>query len=116
IAAAGLAIPDWSGGTRLGEALQAFLDRWGQRGLARRATVVIASDGWERGDARLLGQQAERLSRLAKTVIWVNPHGGKAGYTPATAGMRAVGPYVDRLVAGHSVQALDELAAVMGDA
>ncbi len=54
---AGRAIPDWSGGTRLGEVLQAFLDRWGQRGVARRAVVVVFSDGWERGGAELLGEQ-----------------------------------------------------------
>ena len=49
------AVPDWSGGTRLGELLKSFLDRWGQRGVARGAVVVVASDGWERGDAALLG-------------------------------------------------------------
>ena len=55
------AVPDWSGGTRLGEALQAFLDRWGQRGMARGAVVVVFSDGWERGDRALLGEQMRRL-------------------------------------------------------
>ena len=78
--AAGAAVPDWSGGTLLGETLRAFLDRWGQRGTARRAVVVIASDGWERGDAALLGEQAARLARLAHAVIWVNPHKGKSGF------------------------------------
>jgi uncharacterized protein with von Willebrand factor type A (vWA) domain len=68
LAAAGNAIPDWSGGTRLGEALRAFLDLWGQRGTARRSVVVIASDGWERGDARLLGEQMLRLARLATRI------------------------------------------------
>ena len=57
LAAAGRAIPDWSGGTRLGEALAAFVDRWGRRGAARRAVVVVFSDGWERGDTTLLGTQ-----------------------------------------------------------
>jgi uncharacterized protein len=65
LAAASTAIPDWSGGTRLGESLQAFLDLWGQRGTARRAVVVVASDGWERGDAALRGEQRARLARLA---------------------------------------------------
>ena len=80
--AAGSAIPDWSGGTRLGEALRAFLDLWGQRGTARGAVVVIASDGWERGDAALLGEQMGRLARLAHRVVWVNPHRGKRGFAP----------------------------------
>jgi hypothetical protein len=116
IRAAGEAIPDWSGGTRLGESLQAFLDRWGQRGAARQATVVIASDGWERGDAALLGRQAARLALLATSIVWVNPHRGKPGFTAATAGMQAVAPYLDDLVAGHNLQALTELAEVIARA
>ena len=112
----GDAIPDWSGGTRLGDSLRAFLDGWGQRGAARQAVVVIASDGWERGDPHLLAAQMHRLDRLAATVIWVNPHRGKPGFAAATAGMRAATPYVDHLVAGHNLQAFDELAQVISHA
>jgi len=111
--AAAQTVPDWSGGTRLGESLQAFLDRWGQRGAARGAVVVIFSDGWERGGADLLGQQAARLRRLAHAVVWVNPHKGKEGFTPETAGMLAALPYVDALLAGHTVATLADLAGVM---
>ncbi|MGN6606910.1 MAG: vWA domain-containing protein [Jatrophihabitans sp.] len=114
--AAGDAIADWSGGTRLGEALQAFLDRWGQRGTARGAVVVLASDGWERGDALLLGEQMARLQRLAHAVVWVNPHKGKDGFAPATAGMLAALPHLDELVAGHSLDALHQLAEVIARA
>jgi len=114
--AAGTAIPDWSGGTRLGETLQAFLDRWGQRGTARGATVVLASDGWERGDAALLGEQMGRLARLAHRVVWVNPHRGKSGFAPVTAGMSAALPHVDTLLAGHTLDALHTLADVIADA
>ncbi|HVU91738.1 MAG TPA: VWA domain-containing protein, partial [Jatrophihabitans sp.] len=114
--AAGAAIPDWSGGNRLGEGLQAFLDLWGQRGTARRATVVIASDGWERGDAGLLGEQMARLARLAHAVVWVNPHRGKAGFAPLTAGMAAALPHVDELLAGHTLDALHTLAEVIAHA
>ncbi|WP_324274882.1 vWA domain-containing protein [Blastococcus brunescens] len=88
LAASGSAIPDWSGGTRLGEVLKAFLDRWGQRGTARGAVVVVCSDGWERGDAALLGGQMARLRRLAHAVVWVNPHKGRSGYEPLTGGCR----------------------------
>lgn len=116
IRAAGEAIPDWSGGTRLGESLRAFLDRWGQRGAARQATVVIASDGWERGDSTLLGEQTARLALLAATVVWVNPHRGKPGFAAATAGMQVAAPHLDHLVAGHNLQALTELAEVMAHA
>jgi uncharacterized protein with von Willebrand factor type A (vWA) domain len=107
--AAAATVPDWSGGTRLGESLRAFLDLWGQRGAARGAVVVFFSDGWERGGAELLGAQAARLRRLAHAVIWVNPHKGKDGFEPETAGMRAALPHVDTLVAGHSAAALADL-------
>src|SRR5689334_1529996 len=116
LAASGSAIPDWQGGTRLGEVLKAFLDRWGQRGTARGAVVVICSDGWERGDAALLGAQMLRLSRLAHRVVWVNPHRGLPGYAPMTAGMRAALPHVDDFVDGHSLDALERLAALLGAA
>lgn len=114
--AAGQAIPDWSGGTRIGEALRAFLDLWGQRGPARGAVVVLASDGWERGDASLLGAQMERLGRLAHRIIWVNPHKGKDGFAPLTGGMLAALPHVDELVAGHSFEALRNVAEVIAHA
>jgi uncharacterized protein with von Willebrand factor type A (vWA) domain len=107
-------VPDWSGGTRLGELLKAFLDRWGQRGTARGAVVVVASDGWERGDAALLGAQMLRLSRLAHRVVWVNPHRGLPGFAPMTAGMRAALPHVDDFVDGHSLDALERLADLLG--
>jgi uncharacterized protein with von Willebrand factor type A (vWA) domain len=113
---AGAAIPDWSGGTRLGESLRAFLDLWGQRGTARRAVVVVASDGWERGDATLLGEQMQRLARLAHAVVWVNPHRGKEGFAPVTAGMSAALPHLDELLAGHTLDALHTLAEVIARA
>jgi uncharacterized protein with von Willebrand factor type A (vWA) domain len=104
------AVPDWSGGTRLGDNLRELLTTWGRRGQVRGAVVVIASDGWERGDATVLREQMERLHRLAHRVIWVNPHKGKDGYAPATAGMQAALPSVDAFLAGHSVATLERLA------
>jgi uncharacterized protein with von Willebrand factor type A (vWA) domain len=113
LGASGSAIPDWSGGTRLGEVLKAFLDRWGQRGTARGAVVVVCSDGWERGGTDLLREQMARLRRLAHAVVWVNPHKGRAGYEPLTGGMQAVLPSVDHFVAGHSMAAFEELSGVI---
>jgi uncharacterized protein len=110
------AIPDWSGGTRLGERLKQFLDEWGQRGLARGAVVVILSDGWERGDVALLGAQMTRLHRLAHRVVWANPRAGRPGFEPLAAGMAAALPSVDEFVSGHSVAALEHLAAVVSGA
>jgi uncharacterized protein len=116
IAAAGDTVPDWSGGTRLGETLKAFLDGWGQRGMARGAVVVLASDGWERGDATLLGEQMARLHRLAHRVVWMNPHRGLVGYQPVQQGMAAALPHVDDFVAGHSMAAFADLAEVVARA
>ncbi|MGY1754072.1 vWA domain-containing protein [Blastococcus sp. SYSU D01042] len=113
LAASGSAIPDWSGGTRLGEVLKAFLDRWGQRGTARGAVVVVCSDGWERGGTELLGEQMARLRRLAHAVVWVNPHKGRTGYEPLAGGMVAALPSVDAFVAGHSMAAFEELTEVI---
>jgi uncharacterized protein with von Willebrand factor type A (vWA) domain len=116
IVAAGETVPDWSGGTRLGETLRIFLDRWGQRGLARGAVVVVFSDGWERGDAALLGEQMRRLHRLAHRIVWVNPHVGKDGYLPVQQGIVAALPYVDDLVAGHSLATFADLIEVVAHA
>jgi uncharacterized protein with von Willebrand factor type A (vWA) domain len=114
--AAGEQVPDWSGGTRLGEVLRAFADRWGQRGVARGAVVVVCSDGWERGDTALLAEQVARLHRLAHRLVWVNPHRGKVGYEPVQAGIAAVLPHVDDFVAGHSVASYAELMEVLAGA
>src|SRR5699024_6287288 len=114
--AAGEMVPDWSGGTRLGEALGAFLDRWGRRGMARRAVVVVFSDGWERDGTEVLAEQMGRLQRLAHRVVWVNPHRGKAGYEPVQAGIVAALPHCDDFVAGHSMATFEELLDVLARA
>ena len=109
-------IPDFSGGTRLGEVLQAFTDRWGQRGTARGAVVVIFSDGWERGSPDLLAAQLQRLQRLARQLVWVNPHKGKVGYLPVQTGIVAALPHLDAFLAGHSLATLEQLLEVIRDA
>jgi hypothetical protein len=101
---------DWSGGTRLGEGLRDFNDQWGVRGMARGAIVVVLSDGWDRGDPDLLGEQMARLSRVAHRIVWVNPLKVTPGYAPLARGMAAALPYVDAFVEGHSLAALHELA------
>jgi uncharacterized protein with von Willebrand factor type A (vWA) domain len=113
LAAAAHRVVDWSGGTRLGDGLKAFNDEWGIRGMARGATVVVISDGWERGDADLLASQMERLSRVAHRIVWVNPLKATPGYAPLAAGMAAALPHVDEFVEGHSLASLEALAEVL---
>lgn len=113
LSAVGDAVPDWSGGTRLGETLKVFLDQWGRRGLARGAVVVVLSDGWERGGAGLLAEQMARLRSMAHRVVWVNPHKGKDGYLPVQQGITAALPYCDDFLAGHSYATFEALGKVV---
>jgi uncharacterized protein len=110
------AVKDISGGTRLGDALREFVDHWGQRGMARGAVVVVLSDGWDRGDVKVLAEQMQRLSRLAYRVIWVNPLKSAPGYQPLAAGMAAALPHVDVFLSGHNFESLRELAAAIAAA
>ena len=107
------ATDDWSGGTRIGSALKEFNDRWGRRGLARGAVVVIVSDGWESGDTEELGRQMDRLSRLAHRIVWVNPRSQSPDYQPLVGGMAAALPHVDAFVSGHSLEALEHVLDVI---
>ena len=113
LAAAAEEVADWSGGTRLGDGLRAFNDRWGARGLARGAVVVVLSDGWDRGDPAVLGGEMARLARVAHRIVWVNPLAGTPGFTPIAGGMAAALPSVDHLLAGHDLASLEELATLV---
>ncbi len=106
--------PDWSSGTRIGDALKEFNDRHGRRGMARGAVVVILSDGWERGDPRLVGREMERLARLAHRIVWVNPRVSASGFSVRAGGMVAALEHCDALVSGHSFEALGEVVDAIG--
>ena len=110
------AAPDWSSGTRIGDALKAFNDRHGRRGMARGAVVVILSDGWERGDPALVEREMQRLGRLAHRIVWVNPRVSADRFSVQAGGMRAALPHCDALVSGHSFAALGEVADAIGGA
>jgi uncharacterized protein with von Willebrand factor type A (vWA) domain len=111
---AAAAAPDWSSGTRIGEALKEFNDRHGRRGMARGAVIVILSDGWERGDPMLVGREMARLSRLAHRIVWVNPRVSADAFSVRAGGMVAALPYCDVLVSGHSFEALGEVVLAIG--
>jgi len=112
---AGQAAPDWSGGTRIGAALKEFNDRYGCRGLARGAVVLVISDGWETGDPALLATQLARLSKVAYRIVWANPRTAAPGYAPLVGGMAVAWPYCDAIVSAHRLDALGELTAALAD-
>ncbi len=100
---AAAAAPDWSSGTRIGDALREFNDRHGRRGMARGAVIVILSDEpWERGDPMLVGREMERLARLAHRIVWVNPRVGAGAFSVQAGGTPAALPHCDALVSGHN--------------
>ena len=113
LAKAGEAAPDWAGGTRIGATLREFNDRYGVRGMARGAVVLIISDGWETGDPALLGEQMARLHRIAYRIVWANPRTQSSRYRPEVGGMAAAWPYCDAVVSAHNFEALDELLAAL---
>ncbi|MBA2520308.1 MAG: VWA domain-containing protein [Chloroflexia bacterium] len=106
-------VDDWSGGTRIGEAIKQFNYKWSRRVVRSGATVVIISDGWDRGTPDFLGREMARLQRSCRRLIWLNPLLGASGYQPLTQGMRAALPYVDEFLPVHNLQSLEALAALL---
>jgi hypothetical protein len=113
LARAGQAAPDWAGGTRIGAALREFNDRYGTRGMARGAVVLIISDGWETGDPALVGAQMARLHRVAYRIVWANPRTQSDRYRPEVGGMAAAWPYCDAVVSAHNFDSLEDLLAAL---
>ena len=106
-------VVDWDGGTRIGESLGTYVTRWGKYRFNRGAMVIICSDGLERGEPDRLAWAMQRLSRQAHAVIWVNPLAGDPKFQPLARGLVAALPYVDRLIAGHSIEGLEDLAEAL---
>jgi uncharacterized protein with von Willebrand factor type A (vWA) domain len=113
LASAAAEVLDWSGGTRLGEGIGTFNDRFGMPGMARGAVVVVLSDGWDRGDPARLAEEMARLHRAAYRTVWVNPLKASEGYQPLARGMAAALPHVDQFVEGHSAASLEALVHVI---
>lgn len=106
-------VHDFSGGTRIGDALGDFNRRWARRVLGHGAVVVIISDGWDRGDPRHLAAELAHLRRSAQRLIWLNPLLGSKGYEPLTRGMAAALPHCDDFLAAHNVAALEDLGRLL---
>jgi uncharacterized protein with von Willebrand factor type A (vWA) domain len=105
-----LAVSDWSGGTRIGEALKTFNFDWGRRVLGHGAVVLLISDGWDRGDVDLLRVEMARLQRSCYRLIWLNPLLGSPLYEPLTRGIQAALPYIDDFLPVHNLASLEDLA------
>lgn len=107
--AVGKQVVDWSGGTRIGDAIKMFNYRWGRRVLGRGPVVMLISDGWDRGDPDLLRREMDRLQRSCHRLIWLNPLLGSPGYQPLTLGMQAALPFVDDFLPVHNLASLEQL-------
>ena len=106
-------VSDWSGGTKIGEALAVWNKQWSRR-LARGGPVaLILSDGWDCGDPALLSEEMARLARSVHMVIWLNPLAARSEYQPATRGMRAVLPHIDHLLPAASVHDLKGVVTLL---
>jgi uncharacterized protein with von Willebrand factor type A (vWA) domain len=114
MAAVSHAVRDWSGGTRIGDALRAFHQRWRRRTLRGESVVILISDGWDRGDPQLLRDQIARLKRSCHRLIWLNPLIGSDDYAPLTRGLQAALPYVDDFLPVRTLRDVRDLALHLG--
>ncbi|MEE8465268.1 MAG: VWA domain-containing protein, partial [Dehalococcoidia bacterium] len=103
-------VPDWAGGTRIGDAIKTFNYQWLRRVLRGQAVVLIISDGWDRGDPELLARETSRLQRSCHRLIWLNPLLGSPTYQPLTQGMQAALPYIDDFLPVNNLNSLESLA------
>jgi uncharacterized protein with von Willebrand factor type A (vWA) domain len=106
-------VQDWSGGTRIGDALHLFNHRWARRVLGRGAVVLIISDGWDRGDASVLQVEMDRLQHSCHRLIWLNPLLGSPDYRPLTIGMKTALPFIDDFLPAHNLDSLINLGNIL---
>ena len=114
MAAVSRAVQDWSGGTRIGDALRTFHQRWRRRVLHSSSIVILISDGWDRGDPGLLRDEIARLHRSCHRLIWLNPLIGSIDYAPLTRGLQAALPFVDDFLPVRTLRDIRDLALHLG--
>ena len=106
-------VPDWSGGTKIGESLLEFYRQFAPSLSAYRSVVILISDGWDRGDVDVLRRSMEMLHRHAYRLIWLNPLLGSDGYQPICRGIRTALPYVDYFLPAHNLESLAQLTKIL---
>jgi uncharacterized protein with von Willebrand factor type A (vWA) domain len=106
-------VEDWSGGTRIGEAIETFNRRYARRVLGHGAMVAIISDGWDRGDTEQMRHAIAHLQRSCHRLIWMNPLMGAPGYEPLTLGLQAALPFVDDFLPAHNLANLEALGQLL---
>jgi len=114
VSAASRAVPDWSGGTRIGAALVEFHRQWARRALSGGPVVLLVSDGWDRGEPEVLAAAVARLQRSCHRLVWLNPLIGTRDYEPLTRGLQAALPYVDDFLPARTLRDFADLAALLG--
>ena len=107
------AVNDWAGGTRIGDSFREFNLRWARRTLRTSGVVIVVSDGWDRGDPRIVAEETARLRRNCHRLVWLNPLAGAPGYQPIAAGMAAAYPYIDDFLAAGTLASLERLGGVL---
>ena len=107
------AVPDWSGGTRIGEALSSFNRLWARRVLGQGAVVLLVTDGLDRDGAAGVAENMERLHKSARRLVWLNPLLRWDGFTPKSQSIRAMLPHVDEFRPVHNLASLRELVATL---
>jgi hypothetical protein len=107
------AVPDWSGGTRIGEALAAFNHAWAKRVLGQGAIVLLITDGLDRDGAVGLAENMDRLHRSCSRLVWLNPLLRWSGFEPKSQGIRAMLPHVDDFRPVHSLDSLRGLVDLL---
>ena len=108
------AVQDWSGGTRIGDALAEFNRKWSRRVLGQGAVVLLITDGLERDDVGELAAEMERLQKSCRSLIWLNPLLRFDGFEARARGVRAMLPYVDEFRPVHNLNAMADLCAALG--
>jgi len=106
-------VNDWSGGTRIGESLETFVQHYGRKHLKPRTLVLIMSDGWDTGDTDRLSSAMAEIHKKSAGVMWLNPLAGRKGYSPEVKGMEAAMPYIDLFAPAHNVESLRKAAVAL---